>query len=155
MSKKVYYTQLGGDGAMDARLIRHLPEPLRRIGEVAGLHAAVAIAEAKGGAWVYFPGKRSRPETGGWLLDVVDEETAEKLRDEIFPEGEWVMIPMAPRIVRLVRVREWTLAGMSLDEMVPRLRCHRRSVIRARAWLRSEGQLQRIDHAATPEAVSD
>lgn len=156
MSKKhVYYSGLEGGGAMEARLIRHLPEPLRSVGEIAGLHVAVAIAEAKGGSEVYFPGKRRLPASGEWLLDIVDEEIAGRLCDEIFPIGEWVMIPMAPLIVRMVRVKEWTLAGMSVPEIARRLRCHRRSVIRARAWLRNEGQLQRIDHAAPPEAVSD
>ncbi|MBU3889854.1 hypothetical protein [Methylosinus sp. KRF6] len=156
MSKQTdRYLDLGND-ALEARLICHLPEPLRQIGEIAGLQPAVAIAEAKGGVLVWFPnGKGFLANKSSWLLDFVDEEIAWRICDDIFPMGENVMIPMVPFIVRIVRVKELTLAGMSIAKIAQRLRCHRRSVVRARAWLISEGQLQRIDHAAPPEAASD
>lgn len=153
--KFTYYSQLGGDGALEARLIHHLPEPLRSIGEIAGLGVALAIAEAKGGVVVWFPGHRRLADSGAWLLDFVDEGLARKICDDIFPRGENVLIPRVPLIVRLVRVKELTLAGMSLANIALRLRCHRRSVVRARAWLRAEGQLQRIDHAAPTDTASN
>lgn len=54
----------------------HLPALLAEIAEVAGLAAALAIAEAKGGTVVNIPsGKKKR----NWLIDCVGPEAAAKI----------------------------------------------------------------------------
>lgn len=54
----------------------HLPALLQEIAEVAGLDAALAIANAKGGTVVNIPsGKKKR----NWLIDCVGPEAAAKI----------------------------------------------------------------------------
>ena len=72
-----------------------LPGVLREIAEVAGLEAALAIAEAKGGTVVNIPsGKKKR----NWLIDCVGPEAAAKISDH-FTSGRGRLqleIPLPP-----------------------------------------------------------
>ena len=54
----------------------HLPPLLNEIAEVAGVVAALAIAEARGGTRVHFP---ARAPDGHWLVALVGREAADKL----------------------------------------------------------------------------
>lgn len=54
----------------------HLPPLLNEIAEVAGVVAAVQIAEARGGTRVHFP---ARAPDGHWLVELVGREAADKL----------------------------------------------------------------------------
>jgi hypothetical protein len=60
----------------DRRAFDGLPELLVEIAEVAGLDAALKIAEARGGTRTHFP---ARAPDGHWLVELVGREAADKL----------------------------------------------------------------------------
>ncbi len=75
----------------------HLPPKLNEIAEVAGLVAAVAIAEARGGTRVHFP---ARAPDGHWLVELVGREAADKLCEHFRARpagGSEVLIPVGPK----------------------------------------------------------
>ncbi|MBX3527539.1 MAG: hypothetical protein KF904_15150, partial [Rhodoblastus sp.] len=74
----------------------HLPPLLNEIAEVAGVVAAVAIAEARGGTRVHFP---ARAPDGHWLVALVGREAADELCAHFRATqagGSYVLIPVGP-----------------------------------------------------------
>ena len=75
----------------------HLPPLLNEIAEVAGVVAALAIAEARGGTRVHFP---ARAPDGHWLVALVGREAADKLCAHFRATqagGSYVLIPVGPK----------------------------------------------------------
>lgn len=75
----------------------HLPPLLNEIADVAGVVAAVAIAEARGGTRVHFP---ARAPDGHWLVELVGREAADKLCAHFQIDarrGNRVDVPLGPK----------------------------------------------------------
>lgn len=75
----------------------HLPPLLNEIADIAGVVAAVQIAEARGGTRVHFP---ARAPDGHWLVELVGREAADKLCDHFRATaagGSYVLIPVGPK----------------------------------------------------------
>ena len=116
-----------------------LPALLAEIAEVAGIDAALAIAEAKGGQAVTIP-SRLRPDH--WLITAIGRERAEQLSDH-FCSGRsraQLDIPLGPtgsyfadRRRRAVAVAQALAAGATASEAARRAGITRRSVHRQKA----------------------
>lgn len=106
-----------------------LPGVLGEIEMVAGVSAALAIAEARGGAHLYVP-RQVRP---GHLLErLVGAEAAAAIAAEI--GGAEHLIPLgaeARRWLRDAEIRRRHAAGESLAAIARSLKVHRRTVERA------------------------
>ncbi|MCB1537353.1 MAG: hypothetical protein KDJ44_22255 [Rhodoblastus sp.] len=79
----------------------HLPPLLNKIAEVAGVVAAVQIAEARGGTRVHLP---TRARDGHWLVECVGREAADKICAHFRAEsgsggllGCYVDVPLGPK----------------------------------------------------------
>lgn len=75
---------------------RHLPPLLNEIAEVAGVDAALAIAEARGGTRVHFPA--SAPP-GHWLYELVGPTATAKLCEHFrvtAQGGVCIDVPLGP-----------------------------------------------------------
>lgn len=115
-----------------------LPPPLDEIAEVAGLEAALAIAEAVGGTRVSIP---PRPAAGHWLTELVGEETARLICRHfatLSPEGadrgaRHIVMPRGPRALhRQARARfdAARTAGKSIREAARIARVHEQTAFR-------------------------
>lgn len=129
----------------------YLPGILREIADVAGLPAALAIAEKKGGARAHIP---ARAPNGHWLPQLVGRDAADKIcayfrRREItdgvertsLKAGTYLLIPLGPKNFYAKarrRVVELTAEGWPREEVARRLGIHVRSVQRYRARMRDE-----------------
>jgi hypothetical protein len=123
-----------------------LPGLLGEIAEVAGLAAALAIAERVGGTRVTIP---ARADDDHWLVKTVGREAADRICNHLrilSPDGReagarHVIIPrgpagcMAKARLRLARELE---AGTSAREAARRAGLHERSAFRMRAKIKSE-----------------
>lgn len=134
-----------------------LPELLAEIAEVAGLDAALKIAEAKGGQRVYIP---AYPREGHWLWLAVGPETAAKICDHfrtLDPESRAIggrntplVIPFGPAHGAAAAARRAFAAGiaegLSVRDASRKAGIHERTGFYAvkRMKLRREGS------AATP-----
>jgi len=121
----------------------YLPGVLHTIAEIAGLPAAVAIAEKYGGSRVHFPA--SAPN-GHWLRELVGTEAAEKLCAHFRATergGELVDIPLGPKGF-YVSARKAGLklleGGLSQYEVARRLGVDRSTVRRWKAQERAAKQ---------------
>lgn len=71
------------------------PSFLRKIADIAGVDAALAISRAKGGMQIDFPSEQAvRAGNGGWLVDVVGLESALAIARDVFPNGGSIEIPL-------------------------------------------------------------
>ncbi|WP_210332650.1 helix-turn-helix domain-containing protein [Methylosinus sp. H3A] len=129
----------------------YLPGILREIADVAGLSAALAIADKKGGARTFFP---ARAPDGHWLPQLVGREAADKIctyfrrRDRTdgverasLDAGTYMLIPLGPKNFYAKarrRAVELTAEGWSREEVARRLGIHIRSVQRYRGRMRDE-----------------
>lgn len=116
-----------------------LPALLAEIADVAGIEAALAIAEAKGGQSASIP---SRLRDDHWLVKAVGRERAEQL-SEHFCSGRsraQLDIPLGPsgsylgeRRRRAAAVRQALAEGATANEAARRAGITRRSVQRQKA----------------------
>lgn len=127
-----------------------LPGLLGEIAEVAGLAAALALAERVGGTRVTIP---SRAGDDHWLVETVGREAADLICDHLrilAPDGReagarHVQIPLGPTgllanaRVRLVKELE---AGTSAREAARRVGMSERTAFRMRARLRGDDDSQ-------------
>jgi len=108
----------------------YLPGVLAEIAEVAGLPAALAIAEKCGGTRAYFPGRA--PE-GHWLTELVGREAANKICSHFSARGGGMReeIPLGPKNF-YARARRQALAlqaeGVSTSEIARRIGVSQRSL---------------------------
>jgi len=114
----------------------YLPGVLREIAEVAGLPAALAIAEAKGGTRAHFP---VRTAQGHWLPELVGADAAEKICMHFRSTargGVGVDVPLGPKGYYM-KVRKRALEmigeGMSTDAIARRLGVSRTMIKRMKA----------------------
>lgn len=131
-------------------MMDELPGLLGEIAEIAGLSAALALAERVGGTRVTIP---ARAPDGHWLVKTVGREAADKICDHLrilAPDGReagarHVVIPSGPAGClakarkRLVRELE---AGTSAREAARRTGLSERTAFRMRARLREEDDSQ-------------
>ncbi len=113
-----------------------LPAILTEIAEVAGLDAAMKIAEAKGGTSAYFP---YRAKAGHWLVELVGQEAADKLCAHFrtgLVGGIEVDIPLGPRKFYATcrrRAEELRRQNLSEREIARRLGITYRTIKRYKA----------------------
>lgn len=116
-----------------------LPPLLCEIAEVAGIRAAIALAEARGGNRVYFPTPGALSDEH-WLVKIVGGEAAMKICKHFSP-GHHVELelPLGPtgnradvwrQLARLIK------EGAPSGVITRRLRISRRTVVRHRARIR-------------------
>ena len=114
-----------------------LPGLLSEIAEVAGLEAALQIAEARGGNRVYIP---ERAPDNHWLVQTVGREAADAICAHFaVPSGIEIELPCGPvgrqgNYER--RLHEMILAGKTSTEITRTLGISRRTVHRHRRRLR-------------------
>jgi len=126
-----------------------LPPLLNTIADVAGLDAALAIADARGGSRVSFP-----KNLGGdhWLVQCVGNEAAALLCDHFRNSinGGVVDIPVGPvsaaNVVRR-KIDQMLRNDVSPDEIARTLRVHRTTVFRRKANLEPAGKRPDYLHA--------
>lgn len=119
----------------------HLPGLLAEIAEIAGLEAALKVAEAKGGNVARFA-SRLTPEN--WLVKAVGMEVAQKISAEITSgRGIDLLVPLGPTgsykrdMQRRAGAYHQALAnGAKISQIARQVGVTRRSVERFRAKLR-------------------
>jgi hypothetical protein len=127
-----------------------LPGLLGEIAEVAGLAAALAIAERVGGTRVTIP---SRAADDHWLVKLIGRDAADKICDHmriLSPEGReagarHVVIPRGPTgylAKARIRLAKELEAGTSAREAARKTGLSERTAFRMRARLRDEDDRQ-------------
>jgi hypothetical protein len=123
---------------------RWLPKVLAEIAEVAGLDAALRLAEVRGGTQVYIP---PDPPADHWLVEAVGPDAARAISSYFAGggSGSRVDLPLGPRGAQ-ARMRgevdRMIAAGKSEREIALATGYTCRGVRRRRARLRDERQLQ-------------
>jgi hypothetical protein len=121
-----------------------LPALLAEIAEVAGLKAALAMAEARGGSRVYIP---RHPGPGHWLTVAVGAVAARKIADHFAAgsAGIEIELPVGPhgtyvRQQRARRARMHALVkdGVSIDRIAREVGIDRSNVKRFKRKLRED-----------------
>jgi hypothetical protein len=117
-----------------------LPRVLQEISDIAGLNAALKVAEAKGGGRARFPVK-VKPDH--WLSKLFDEETADRIAFH-FTSGQDTVeidIPLGPAGT-LAKLRQnmgrMLEAGVSSDTIARATGMSRRTVLRNKAKLKDD-----------------
>lgn len=114
-----------------------LPELLLEIAEVAGLDAALTLADQRGGNRVYIP-REAGPNH--WLTQMVGQEAADALCDHFGqPCGLELELPRGPQLTRSqrqARVQRMIVQGLTSSEITRRTGVTRRTVKRNRATIR-------------------
>lgn len=111
---------------------------LNEIADVAGLPAALLIAEVRGGSQVYIP---ARPASDHWLTQTVGPEAAEAICAHFRVDGTrgaTLVIPAGPESgMNSIGRRVDTLLkqGVSVDEIARQVKVHRTTVFRRKANL--------------------
>lgn len=116
----------------------YLPPTLAEIARVAGLPAALTIAETKGGLEVYIP--RRAPE-GHWLVDCVGREAADKIG--AYYGDQRITVPLGDRNFYARarrRAAELLAEGKSLNTVAGQLGVHVRTIKRVKKRVRENGQ---------------
>lgn len=129
---------------MTSRSFAGLPELLAEIADVAGLEAALAIAEAKGGQRVYLP---PYPKADHWLVATVGLDAAQKICEHfrlLDPDGREqggrnvpLVVPMGPSAgagnIARRRLEEGLQEGLPVREAARRAGLHERTGFYAKA----------------------
>lgn len=122
-----------------------LPGVLGEIAEIAGLAAALAVAEAVGGTRAYIP---RRPDADHWLVRAVGAEAAARIADYLTTgrTGSEIEFPIGPagsyvkeRQCRARRLRELTAQGLSNRQTAQRVGITERAVRLFKARMRGRG----------------
>ena len=118
----------------------HLPAVLREIAEVAGLDAALRIAQLRGGARLSIP---SRIDEDSWLAREIGLEAARKLSRH-YTSGRTaaeIVVPLGPtgaRAAMAAAIRRLLAQGVSGEEIARRLRIASRTVTRHKSRDRAD-----------------
>lgn len=115
-----------------------LPPLLMTIAEVAGIDAALLVAQVRGGSQVYIPAFAERDH---WLTQAVGPEAADKICAHFRVDGKrgaTVVIPVGPES-GMNRIGRWVdqllREGVPVDEIARTTRVHRTTVFRRKANL--------------------
>lgn len=123
-----------------------LPALLIEIAEIAGLEAALTLADRYGGNRVYIP--RSSPD-GHWLMLCVGRVAADAIcRHFAMPSGIELELPRGPvlnRTQRQQRLRKLIVQGLTSPEITRRLGITRRTVTRNRSAMYLELDGEQLD----------
>lgn len=117
-----------------------LPPLLNRIADVAGMDAALRVAELRGGSQVYIPPKAAPDH---WLTQAVGPEAAQHICD-LFTEGLagcHITIPVGPHSGAnrtRAQVDEMLRQGISANEIARTAQVHRTTVFRRKLALRPD-----------------
>lgn len=117
-----------------------LPRVLQEISDIAGLPAALKVAEAKGGGRARIPAK-VKPDH--WLAQLFDQDTADKIAFHFTSGRDTVEIdvPLGPAGT-LAKVRQnmgrMLEAGVSSDTIARATGMSRRTVLRKKAKLKND-----------------
>lgn len=115
----------------------NLPELLIEIAEVAGIEAALTLADRYGGNRVYIPRHAGQHH---WLTLCVGQHAADLLCDHFgSPSGIELELPRGPvmsKSQRQARVQRMIAQGLNSSEITRRTGCTRRTVKRNRAQMR-------------------
>lgn len=119
----------------------YLPPTLAKVAQLAGLPAALALAEARGGREVYIP---RRATESHWLVQTVGRAAADAISD--YFGDQRLQLPLGPRNFysrARRRAAEMLEAGDSVNQVVEQTGVCARSVKRYRKRLRrgSQGSL--------------
>jgi hypothetical protein len=117
-----------------------LPPLLAEIAEVAGLEAALAMADQRGGSRISLP---ARPGPNHWLVQAVGPEAAKAIckhfRTGASGSGGAVLdLPCRPDLTKLRRaqkVDQLIASGLSADTIARETGAHRTTVFRRKARL--------------------
>lgn len=123
-----------------------LPGVLGEIAEIAGLPAALAVAEAVGGTRAYIP---RQPDADHWLVRAVGAEEAARIADYFTTgrTGSEIEFPIGPsssyvkeRRLRARRLRELTAQGLSNRQTARQVGVTERAVRLFKARQRDRGE---------------
>ncbi|HEV7345753.1 MAG TPA: helix-turn-helix domain-containing protein [Devosia sp.] len=111
--------------------MNELPAVMAEIAEVAGLDAAWALAQAKGGQQVFIPAK-VRPDH--WLSKLVGFDAAQKICQHfsVGGRGDDILIPMASTARRNQALQRALAQGLKVNQAAAAAGVHRRTVLRHR-----------------------
>lgn len=112
-----------------------LPPLLAEIAEVAGLDAALALAEARGGSRITIP---AYPRADHWFAQTVGMEAAKQISDHfrVGNSGAVVELPVGPSGAQAAtrrRIDAMLRLGVSADRIAREVRVHRTTVFRRKA----------------------
>lgn len=127
------------------------PELLREIAEVAGVEAAITLADRRGGNRVYFP----RPDTLGphhWLVDCVGATPARLLCEHFYGIELELPIGSLSKAERHARVQRLIAMGWTSSEITRAVGCTRRTVKRNRRAVRERTDGVQLDMFPEPPA---
>lgn len=119
-----------------------LPPTLAEIAEVAGLDAALAMADVRGGSRISIP---SDPPEGHWLVNAVGMDLAQEICSHFSTGyggkgGAVFDLPLSPNldlVKRRKRIDQLIADGVSADKIAVETRTHRTTVFRRQAKLRA------------------
>lgn len=114
-----------------------LPPLLAEIAEVAGLDAALALAEARGGSRITIP---AYPRPDHWFAQTVGAEAAAKISKHfrVGNSGAVVELPVGPSGAQAAtrrRIDAMLRQGVSADRIAREVRVHRTTVFRRKATM--------------------
>ncbi|KPN64275.1 hypothetical protein SAMN04488527_101278 [Aliiroseovarius crassostreae] len=126
-----------------------LPPLLAEIAEAAGLDAALAMADARGGSRISLP---AHPKENHWLVGAVGRDAAETIcayfRTGYGGKGGVVLdLPCSPNmdlVRRRRKIDEMIAAGVSADKIAVATGSHRTTVFRRKS--KKQGATPRSDH---------
>ncbi len=115
-----------------------LPPLLNEIADAAGVEAAIALAEARGGSRVRIP---AWAKPGHWLTKAVGQTAADAICDHFRVDGRGASIdlpvgPNSPLNTQRRQVDKMLAEGASPDVIARTVRVHRTKVFRRKALLR-------------------
>ena len=127
-----------------------LPPLLAEIADVAGLPAALALAETRGGSRITIP---ARPRPDHWIVRTIGPEAAERLCAHFRVGaggtiGATVELPVGPSgsaAAARAKIDAMLRQGLSADKIAVIMRVHRTTVFRRKA---------RIDGPHDPRQIS-
>lgn len=126
-----------------------LPPLLAEIADVAGLPAALALAEARGGSRITIP---ARPGPDHWIVKTLGPDAAEQLCAHFRTgvggtKGATLELPVGPSgsaaSIR-ARIDAMLREGVSADRIAVSMRVHRTTVFRRKARIEAPGDPRQL-----------
>ncbi|PIE13807.1 MAG: hypothetical protein CSA70_03570 [Rhodobacterales bacterium] len=127
-----------------------LPPLLNEIADVAGLDAALAMADARGGSRISIP---ARVGANHWLVETVGKDAADKICAHFRTGADGQMgkvldLPLRPDLdlaKRRKKIDQMIERGVSADKIAVATRTHRTTVFRRKAKMKT-GEIPNDPH---------